>query len=215
MIRWTLTLPDRMISRRATQPGFKLEAALITVFGLLGTVGLGLVGMEALGSYGGNEETLRIEFIGAALRPFGALVALWIGYTLIGHLSAGIYGGRGPASRLFRGAAWSLIPIGIWFALRSIVIYVLFQDVEYTDPEGFSASEHFQYFMDEALNDPIYAGFLLLGVLFAVWSGHLFSKAIEQAKDIPLDDARKIAAIPAGVVALYLIWSAIGRAGIL
>lgn len=215
MIRSTLNLPDRMISRRATQPGFKLEAALIAVFGILGTLGVGYVGLQVLDVYEGTASSLRFQFIGAALRPFGALIAAWIGYTVVSHLLAGVYGGRGPASRLLRGAAWALVPIGLWIALRSLVIYALFLDVNLSgDPDGFSASAHYEYYMDLGLDNPIYAAFVFFGVLFAVWSWHLLAKAVAEAKNIDFEDARKVAAIPAGAVALYLVWMGLGVLGV-
>lgn len=216
MLRSVLTLPDRMITRRATVPGFKLETALIVVFGLLGAVGVGYVGTEALNAYEGSGESLQFEFIGAALRPFVLLVLFWLLYTAAGHLLSGFYGGRGPASRLLRSAAWSLLPVGIWFALRSLVVFVLFFDVTYPgQPDGLGASEQFQSIMDLGLDTPLYIAFILTGVLFAVWSGYLLSVAVEEIKDIPMDDARKVAAVPSAVVALYFVWLALGRAGIL
>ena len=215
MLRSVLTLPDRMISRRATVPGFKLEAALIVVFGLLGAVGVGYVGTQALNAYDGAGASLRFEFIGAAIRPFVLLVLFWVGYTVAGHFLSGFYGGRGPASRLLRSAAWSLLPVGIWFALRSLVVFVLFLGVSYpAEPEGLGAAEQYQSIMDLGLDTPIYAVFVLTGVLFAVWSGYLLSIGVEEIKDIPTDDARKVAAVPSGIVAVYFVWMALGQVGI-
>lgn len=215
MIRNVLTLPDRMISRRSTTPGFKLESALIVVFGLLGAAGVGYVGSQALAAYDGSGETLRFEFIGVAARPFAALVLLWIAYTVVPHVLASTFGGRSPASRMFRASAWALIPIGVWMTLRSVVIFALFLGVEYpADPEGLGAEEQYQTIMELGLETPIYTATLLVGALFAVWSGYLLSLAVEEIKGISTDDARKVAAIPSGLTALYFVWLAVSHAGI-
>lgn len=216
MIRGVLTLPDRMISRRAIQPGYKWEAVLVVLFGALGAVGTGYVGAQALNAFEGSGETLRFEFIGGALQPFAGLLLLWVGFTVVPHLLSGVYGGRGPMNRLFRGAAWSLIPIGIWMTLRSAVTIFLFLDVDFPgDPEGLDAAEQYQSIMELGLEGPIYLVMIASGVLFAVWSGYLLSIAVAKAKDISTDDARKVAAIPSGVVALFFVWMLLGAAGIL
>jgi len=42
----------------------------------------------------------------------------------------------------------------------------------------------------------------------------LLSLAIVEIKGISTDDARKVAAVPSGITALYFVWMAIGHAGI-
>lgn len=215
MIRDIVTIPDGMILQRTTKRGVKWEAALIAVFGLLGAAGMAYVGSQALGAHRGDGATLRFEFIGAALRPLAALVLLWFGYTLLSHVLANVYNGRGPIIRLFRASAWSLIPIGIWLTIRSLVIAALFFGVSFpADPEGMSATEEFQALMDLGIDGPVYVATMALGVLFALWSGHLLAKAVEEAKGVSSDQARKIAAVPTAVVALYLLWTTLGTAGI-
>lgn len=215
MLRDIVTIPDGMILQRTTKRGVKWEAALVTVFGLLGAVGVAYVGSQALGAYEGDGATLRFEFIGAALRPAAALILLWIGYTVFSHLLASFFGGRGPIIRLFRASAWSLIPMGIWLTIRSIVIAVLFLGVSFpADPEGMSAEEEFQSLMELGIDSPVYVATMVLGVLFALWSGHLLAKAVEEAKDISPDEARKIAAVPTALVALYVLWTALGAVGV-
>lgn len=215
MLRDIVTIPDGMILQRTTKRGVKWEAALITVFGLLGAAGMAYVGSQALGAYEGDGATLRFEFIGAALRPIAALLLLWIGYTVLSHLLASFFGGRGPVIRLFRASAWALIPMGIWLTLRSIVIGVLFIGVSFpADPQGMSAEEEFQALMELGLDSPVYVATIVLGVAFALWSGHLLSKAIEEAKGVSPDEARKIAAVPTALVALYILWMSLGVAGI-
>lgn len=45
-------------------------------------------------------------------------------------------------------------------------------------------------------------------------SGYLLSMAVQRSKNIEQDDARKVAGVLSGVFALYLVWSALGYAGI-
>ena len=215
MLREIATLPNRMVSRRAPKPGFKLEAGLAVVVGVVSALGMAYVGSQALGEVEAGAETLRFQFIGAALRPFAGFLVLWIGYTVLGHLLAGVYGGRGPISRLFRASAWSLIPVGVWLAIRSLVIFVLFLDVDYpADPDGFSAADKYQNIVELGLDTPVYTGLLLAGVLFIAWSWLLLTDAVATTKNISEDKARKAAGIPAALAALYVVWSAVGHAGI-
>lgn len=215
MIRDIVTFPDGMILRRTTKPGVKLEAALVVIFGLLGAAGMAYVGSQAFAAYEGDGASLRFEFIGAALRPLAVLAALWIGYTVLSHVFASFFGGRGPIIRLFRASAWALIPMGIWFAIRSLVIGALYFGVTFpADPEGMGAEEEFQSLMELGLDSPVYLVTIILGIVFALWSGHLLSIAVEEAKGISSDDARKIAAVPTAFVCLYILWAALGVAGV-
>lgn len=216
MLRKIATLPNRMIQRRIPQRGYKLESALIVVCGILGAIGFGYVGTRALGTVEGGVESLRFEFIGAAVRPLVALVVLWIGYTVISHVLANVYNGRGPVSRLFRASAWSLVPIGLWIALRSVAIFVLFMNETIpAEPDGFGAEAKFQSIAELGLDTPIYGAVLLSGVLFAAWSWYLLSIGVAEAKQLSEEQARKVAAIPAGAVALVIVWMGLGALGVL
>lgn len=204
-----------MIQRRVDRRGMKLEAIVALVLGLLGGIGLAYVAMEALNTISGDAAQLRFGFIGETLRPLFTLLVVWVWYTVVSHVLAGQFQERGPISRLLRTSAWSLVPIGLWYLIRSIVTLVLFLDVTFpSNPEGLGTSEQLQSLLNRGLEDPLYYATLLIGVFFVVWSWYLRSLAVEKAKTVSEDDARKIATIPTGVFALYFLWNGLQTAGI-
>lgn len=216
MIRQILTLPDSMIQRRIDRRGLRLEAILILICGLLGGIGTAYVAVQAMGAVSGENSQLQFAFIGQVLSPLVYLFLVWIGYTLVSHILASQFRGRGPISRLLRTSAWSLVPIGIWYLIQSIVTVYLFFSVEFqTNPEGLNADEEFRNIMDLGLDGSLlYIVTLFAGVLFVVWSWYLLADAVEKAKTVSTDDARKIAAVPAAAYGLYVLWTALQSAGI-
>lgn len=219
MFRQVAAYMDNKIERRLDRRGFSLEAVLVFVCGLLGSIGFAYVWMTATNEISNFGDGLTYEFLASVLAPILVLFGLWIWYTVGAHLLASHYRGRGPIIRLFRTTAWALVPIGIWYLIRSAVIVVLFFSVDMPEnpsqeAPGIGASATHDYIMGLGLEDPIYIGTLLLGVAFTVWSGYLLSTAVQRSKNIEQGDARKVGGVLSGAFALYLVWSALGYAGI-
>lgn len=219
MFRQIATYMDETIERRLDRRGFGLEAVLVFVCGLLGSIGFAYVWMTATDELADVGDSLTYEFLASVLAPVALVFGLWIWYTVGAHFLAGHFRGRGPISRLLRTTAWALVPIGIWYLVRSAVIVFLFYTVEFPEnpsqeATGTGSGATHDYLLGLGLEDPIYVGTLLLGVLFTVWSGSLLATAVRRAKGIDSGDARMVAAVLSGAFALYLVWSALGYAGI-
>lgn len=210
MFRQVTTYMNDKIARRVDRRGYSLEAIVVAVCGLLGSIGFAYVWMGATGALEHDSTMLEYELFAEVITPVVLLIGLWIWYTIGTHFVANYFNGRGPISRLFRGAAWSLIPIGVWYLVRSVVIIALFYDEEFPgEPEGLGASEQLRSILEVGLDSPVYVATMLAGVLFTVWSAHLLSTAVQQAKGISADEARTAAAVVAAPFALYLVWLAI------
>jgi hypothetical protein len=226
MLRRIATLPDGIIRRRTPKRGLTLETIVVLLCGLVGGAGFGYVMAEAIPAVDTDNSMFQIQLLGRVLRPLILTVVAWFVFSIGGHVIASSRGGRGPISRLMRGAAWAMIPIGIWNVLRSIVVAFLFFGVDIpVDPDGLSAAEQAASVWSgtaqggedvyAGLADPLYAGVILVGVVFVIWSGHLLSVAVAESKSLEMDVARRVAAVPAGLFALYVVWTAISQAGVL
>ncbi|WP_459190701.1 YIP1 family protein [Halosimplex sp. J119] len=226
MLRRIATLPDGIIRQRTPKRGLTLETIVVLLCGLVGGAGFGYVMLEALNTVQTDNSMFQVQLAGRVLRPVVLTVVAWLLYSVGAHVIASSSGGRGPISRLMRGAAWAMIPIGIWNVLRSIVVAVLFFDVDIpAEPEGLTAAEKAaSVFTGTAagsedvyagLTDPLYTAVLLVGIVFVVWSAHLLSIAVAESKSLEIDTARRAAAVPAGLFGLYLLVTALGNAGIL
>jgi hypothetical protein len=216
MVRSVLSSPEQFIRGSTEKRGYKREIAVVVVCGLLGAPGMAWAGVQAMAAIPREAAMLRFQFIGQVLFPVVVVLILWLWYTVAGHLLARYVQGRGPISRLLRPAAWSMVPIGLWFLLRSIVIVVLFRDVDFpADPEGAQAAEELAFILGLGLESPLYVATILAGIAFTAWSGYLLAEAVEAAKGVDTTDARKIAVVPSGVFAVYLLWRAVYWVGAL
>lgn len=210
MLRRVFSLPETLIHRRLNAKGIRLEFFTLFVLGVLGAVGLGYyvydvwTTMEAYAM----PTYLPYSLIGIAIGPLMLILLAWVWYSVSAHFIAKFSNGRGPIIRLLRTSAWSLIPVGIWLLLRSIVVFVLFylEDLpSVPEEELITPDEIATYYLELGLEDPVYVAILLSGVLFVAWSWYLLSTAIAESKEISRDSAKRIAIVPAGVLAIYLL----------
>lgn len=220
MLQQALSLPENLIERRLDRRGVTMEVVAILLLGALGSAGLGYLAFEAWTT---SEDFVRpaythFSLAGMAVGPLGLLLLSWVGYSVISHFVANMWGGRGPIIRLVRVSAWSLVPVGVWMFLRAIVTaYLVFTaDLESApEIEGVGPGAFVNYYSAEVLEDPIYVVATLVGVLFVGWSWYLLSIGVSEAKNIPLERARRVAAIPAGLLGLRVVQLALQWQGIL
>lgn len=218
MLREIAFLPNRLLRRRVDRRSYTLETIALVILGLLGGAGMAYVSIQAMDAFGGDESLLRMVFIGEVLTPLMTLFILWVWYAAGSHIVANkLFRGRGPMGRLFRTSAWALLPIGLWFVIRSAVTYLVFRDVDFpADPDGITEFEMVASILDLGFGDsPLYLLTLVLGLLFVAWSWWLLTDAVEMTKNVSRDAAQKVAAVPAGVYGLILIRDILTQAGVL
>lgn len=206
MLKRALSVQESWIQRRVDRRGAALETVVVFLCGVLGSAGVAYFALQMWDAVESPLPYTNYTLVGEAIAPIALVFGVWLLYTVATHFLANFSGGRGPVSRLFRVAGWAVVPIGIWLLLRSIVVVVLFSDVDIpASPDGISPQVQVQNVMEMGLESPAYFATFVVGILFVVWSWHLLAVGVAKAKDVPLDDARKIAAGPAAVVALYLL----------
>lgn len=210
MIRSLVSLPEPLIHRRLNSPSFRLEIIFIFICGILGSAGLLYYMYDVMNSLGDGQgfTYLPYSLLGIAISPLALLLIAWLWYSVSSHFLANFANGRGPIIRLFRASAWSLIPVAIWLVIRSIVIFVLFflEDLPAEPEETVVTPDALaNHYLEMGLEDPVYVAVMASSVLFVAWSWHLLSISISEAKSVTLDTARQLAAVPAGVLALYLL----------
>jgi len=210
MLRKGLAVQESLIQRRVDRRGAALEAIVVFLCGLVGSAGLAYFALETYSAIDSPLPYTNYTLIGIVLGPVLMTFGIWLLYTVAAHLLANFLGGRGPVSRVLRTTAWAVSPIGVWLLLRSIVIVVLFYDVDYpASPDGISPEAQVNNVLELGLESPAYFATFVVGIAFVAWSWHLLAVGIETGKDISGEKARKIAAVPAGLLALYLIRTAI------
>jgi len=222
-VKWALTIPDRLIERRADKPSLKWEAAVITLSALLGTVGYSIVLNDMFNAVGDDEMIFRM--VGVGIRPALTIFFFWVIFAFLAHFVANQMGARGPMSRMLRASAWAFVPLGIWNGLQSLIVWWVFNDVDFleevraatggdTDAPGLGAEEEIPWLLQlpESPNlgqsSPRYLLVFILGILLSLWSWRLLTTGVQYAKGLPRDKARRAAAVPVGVFILYMVYRA-------
>lgn len=209
MIREGLAAQKSLVQRRSDHRGITKEVVVVLVCGLVGSIGFAYVALEMMNQVDDPLPYTNYTLLGEVLGPVFFVLSVWVLYSLTSHFLARFFGGRGPVSRMFRVAAWAIVPLGVWLLLRSIVIIALFFTVDIPAvPEGVSPQMQVQNVLELGLEGPIYFATVLLGIGFVVWSWHLLAVGISAAKEISEENARHLAAIPAAIVVLYLVRTA-------
>lgn len=218
MIRRVVHLPYAMIQRRLNARSYKLEAFLVVLIGALGAPGWAYVAyyqLEAISEAPFQDAEMGFAMLGNTIEPLVFVVIVWFWYALASHFLSLHFKGRGPIGRLIRATAWTLVPIGIWYLIRSIVMIASFWGYDFVaDPDGLETSTEIQNILQGGLDANVWAGTLLIGALFAIWSGYLLSLAVMEVKGLSEDNARVVAAIPSGIYTLWLIWEGLSWAGV-
>ncbi|SNZ17064.1 Yip1 domain-containing protein [Natronoarchaeum philippinense] len=208
MVGIGLGAQESLIQRRVDRRGAALEAIVVILCGLLGAAGFAYFALEMYSALEAPLPYTNYTLIGIVLGPMLTVFGIWVLYTVAAHLVANFLGGRGPISRALRVTGWAIMPIGVWMLLRSIVIVALFYSVDFPpSPEGISPEAQVQNVMELGLESPAYFATFLVGLVFVAWSWRLLAVGIENAKEVSRDKARKIAAVPAVIVGLYLLQS--------
>ncbi|MCU4974056.1 YIP1 family protein [Halobacteria archaeon AArc-m2/3/4] len=207
-----LSLPETQIRNRFDSRGFRLEVVMVFVFGLVGSIGMLFFSWQVWSITDNMPAYTEFELTGEVVGPILFVFFVWILYTVTAHLLANLYGGRGPIVRLFRTSAWAMIPIALWLLLRSIVQIFLFYTMEFPSNRqelsnlGFDIEEQIASLLETGLEDLIYVATILLGIVFVVWSWNYLSIAVQESKDLSPDEAKKVAGVPAGILACYLLY---------
>jgi hypothetical protein len=201
-----LSLPEDLIHRRLNRRNLRLETVAVVVLGLLGSIGYAYAAIRINDGIANPPPYMNFNLIGMVVTPAVVFVGMWFWYSVFSHFVSKYAGGRRPINRMFRTAAWSLLPVAAWYLIRSLVIVVLFLGVDVpAAPEGTSAEEQMTTVLELALEDPIFVAVQLLGLVFVARSWHLLGVAISEAREVDLSTARRIAIIPAATVAVYVI----------
>lgn len=208
MVRFGLGAQESQMQRRLDRRGLSLEVVIVLLCGILGAAGRAYVALEIWNKIESPLPYLNFTLIGYIIRPIVFVLGVWLVYILTTHLLANSFGGRGPISRLARTSAWAVIPFGVWLLLRSLVLIVLFLNVTIPpSPEGISPDAQLQTILELGLGGSAYFLTFVLGLAFVAWSWRLLTVAVGDAKDIEEANARKLAAIPAVLTALWLLYA--------
>ncbi|WP_256566669.1 YIP1 family protein [Natrinema gelatinilyticum] len=149
-----------------------------------------------------NESTAETigsvsAFFGIAI-AFGVVLLAWILYSVVFYLIARFaFGGTGSIKHTFSFTGWGFIPLLVEKFSGAIAAYYVFSGVSL--PKSTQAA---QDAFRELQNDPILLGSGILGLVLLVWSGAIWTVAMEQLHDISRRNVMLTVGIPVTIAFL-------------
>lgn len=217
MVRKLVTDPAAFFKGKAQDRSVALEFIVVLLIGAIGSIGAYIFAQTVfrLAETGGYSN---FQAMGLVLEPVFGIILFWIGGAFTCHFVAGLYNGRGPIRRLLKLSAWAMVPIALGNAVRTAVIYLTYNDMTPEDVDfGFAGgfTEQAEILRESSANDALMLVAMLVLILSVVAAWYLLSYAVANAKNIDLDDARKVAAVPSGIFVLYLLNATLSGLGVL
>lgn len=206
MIRDLIFSPDAFMSNKVGQAKIRREILLVLFVGALSVPGLLYVSLGVLDAQEGAE--IRFVVIGQLLRPVLIALLLWVGYSLVFHFGAAHFRGRGAPSRVLKGTAWAMVPIGLGNLAQSIAFYVIFRDADISEYlVGLDARQRMTALMETTMGEPamIVATLILLGTV--LWAGYLMVSVVQHAKHVSRDEAIKVVFVPVALHVAVILWA--------
>lgn len=213
MIRELVRRPDAFMEEKVGGIRLRWEIALLILIGGFGSVGAAWAGLQIVEF--GVSESANFVIIGKVLNPILGVIGMWIGYSVAIHWIANQFGGRGPIRRILKLTPYAMLPVALGNAAKSAALYWLFEDTldlaviledtPFRPTDAVLAAAH---------EELLFAATVVLGIFMLVWTAYLLSFAVKHAKNVPHEDALRVAAVPVGIHVLWIIWGLLGTFGV-
>lgn len=218
MVRQLFTAPSEFMERKSGLRSLRWETLVVLLIGVLGTVGHAYVAWDINTSTG--IDTLIFVMISYTIEPILGAFIIWVGYSVAVHLIANrVYSSRGPLSRTMKLVAWALLPIGVGNLLRSAVLYFVYTGVDWEqvlqDEDLTSLEQGIDVLLEVGMEEPVYAIAPLLLILAVLATGYLLIPAVQAAKDLSRNNARRVAGVVVGIHVLYLLRELVNVVGMI
>jgi hypothetical protein len=217
MVRELVTDPRAFFDGKAQDRSITREVTVVILVGLLGSAGAYYFTQRVF-DLAETSGYSNFQMIGMTIEPIIGIGAFWLGGAVAAHFLAGFYQGRGPIRRLLKLSAWATVPIAVGNAVRSVVIYLSYNDVT-ADQVNFDDTTTFDEkaaaIREAVSNDALVVVSFVVTILSVVAAWFLLSYAVATAKQVEIDDARKIAALPSAVFVLWLLNAMLTSLGVL
>ncbi|MFC6836314.1 Yip1 family protein [Halomarina ordinaria] len=205
MVLEIVTDPDSALRRRADDPGVLLPAGIVTLVAVVAVVAAypssELTSQLATGAIAESGEAVdegTASAISAAAGTVGLVGAFlgvyvqWALYAVAFYALARVaFDGSGSLSDTFAGVGWGYVPALVGIAVRAAANFSVFAGE--TLPEGSAAA-------GEALaalqSDPILTAATVFGLLMLLWSGYIWTVAMQHFHGLSRRDAAIVVGVP-------------------
>lgn len=227
--------PERFHEELSASDRLWTEILVVILVGAAGTVGsyfmartimsnfyTGSAPIEGSDAEWGISGDVGIQIWGYSLRGIVGALVLWLFLAVALYVVSWLYSNRGSFFGLLKHTAWSLVPLFIGNLIKSVAFVIASWNawdsgtLEVTDGDLINSAEEVRAFLyGQILDEPAAIVGTLVGALFIFWTAYIAAYGVSEVRDIPVEDAYKVAAVPAVLYLLYIVYQVLGLTGVL
>lgn len=211
--RDALFAPGRFYGEHVGSRGLLREILLVAVVGIVGTAGT-MFAVRTLREEYAGALTFDVEMLlwGEAFAPLVGAFLLWIGFALALYLVSWLYSTAGGLYGLLKNTAWSLLPLLVANLLLTVAFafVTVTADFESADGVGAHPETRFEFMWEQLYHEPLVLGAYAVSIVFVAWCGYIAAPGVAEVRDLEMEEAYRVVAVPVVAYALYVAYTAGG-----
>jgi len=205
--------PGRFFEERIkNEPGLKIPALIVLVYGLIGAVAAALTVNMVIALL--PAEAQAFGAIGVAFAVAGAIVVgflTWVFYAAVFYILSMLFGGEGTFTRTLEVTGYGLLPQVFGGIIGAVFSYQVISNLTIppiTNPEQIAeVSESLAILV---ATDPLTQIAGLVGIIFILWSANIWIFGMKYARNLSTRDAALTVGIPVALYIAYILITLIG-----
>lgn len=194
--------PNQFFRERSEDPELLGPAIVVSVVGLLGVVRGWLI-LDTVGHLLDTTQSVMFAIVQAASSIADIFVAFiwWFVIAAIFFVISQFFDGAGTYKQTLTLVGWGFVPSIFSGIVTVATLYLAVQGVP--SPETLAGLEQFsQHLRDQ----PVFLVDAVLGMVFVLWQGFIWTFAMRYSMDLELREAATTVAVPVVVLILHTGW---------
>ncbi|QSG13586.1 Yip1 family protein [Halapricum desulfuricans] len=132
----------------------------------------------------------------------GSVVGSWVLYSAAFHAVSAVFGGEGSFRRTLTYTGWGFVPIAVSGLIHAGLIFLRVREAIFPD-----SAQQLGPFVQQLTSGPLFTMASLLGIVFTIWSGVIWTFAMRDARALSLRYAAATVALPLGIWITWRLYS--------
>jgi len=201
-----LSSPDEFFRRQASDPGFRGPVVVVLLAGISAALSGGVTASLVTKAMPSNASFVgSIVLVTSTVGALVVIFALWLVYAVVLYAISIAFDGEGGFTDTFKLVGWGYVPSILGGVVSAVAMYTVVQGV--TPPHD---PQSIQPFVQQLRSRPAFQVASLLGVVFTLWQGFIWTFAIKHARRLGLREAAITVAIPVGLSVVWSLYNLVG-----
>lgn len=200
-----VTDPDAFFRDRTESPSWVGPALVVTLIAVLGVVA-GVIRIRTMGQIteqimagteGGAEFTGIVQAfqLAGVVIGFVATYVLWLLYGAYFYGASALFDGNGGFTTTLKFVGWGFVPSLVGSILNLLIVVYRYQIRGFDVPSDLSGQAAAQY-IQQISSGPLVTLTAVLGIVFTLWSGLLWTFAVKNARQLTTKQAAITVVLP-------------------